>query len=343
MTIHQNKVLVTGATGILGRVIVLELLKRGKNVRATKRKSSDLEDVKNSFKYYVENPDDFFQKIEWIDTDFDDLDSLNLALKDVEEVYHCAAKVSFHPDKKREMYHTNIEGTKNLLYACEDSSVQKFCFVSSIAVLDGFNEDGEMDESSDFNSKLEHSAYAKSKHFSEMEVWRASAEGLNTVIINPGMIIGTGNWNHSSGELFRTFEKNGFIGIGGTSYVDVRDAAKIAVDLMEKNIFGERFIVISENVKYFDFGKIMRRKLGLKDQKILPMFVMNLGRMLNFLFGWLIPRLKMANKVNIEAITTFNKISNKKIREKLNYHFIPVSESIDFHLKNYLEDKMSGA
>ncbi len=332
-------ILVTGATGILGRVIALELLKRGKNVRATKRKSSDLDDVKNSFKYYVENPDEFFQKIEWIDVDFDDLDSLKAALNEVEEVYHCAAKVSFHPDKKREMYHTNIEGTKNLLYACEDSSVKKFCFVSSIAVLDGFNEDGEMDESSDFNSKLEHSAYAKSKHFSEMEVWRASAEGLNTVIINPGMIIGTGNWNHSSGEIFGTAERNSYIFTGGTSYVDVRDVAKIAVELMEKNVFGERFIVISENLKYFDFGKIVRGKLGLKDQKNLPLSVMNLGRMLNFIFGWLFPKLKMANKVNIEAISTFNKISNKKIREKLNYTFIPVAESIDFHLKNYLEDK----
>ena len=60
-------------------------------------------------------------------------------------------------------------------------------FVSSIAVLDGLNENGELDESSDFNPKIDHSAYAISKHFSEMEVWRASAEGLNTVIVNPGI------------------------------------------------------------------------------------------------------------------------------------------------------------
>ena len=72
-----------------------------------------------------------------------------------------------------------------MLYACEGSSVNKFCFISSIAVLDGFNESGELDEESDFKHALEHSAYAKSKHFSEMEVWRASAEGLNTVILLP--------------------------------------------------------------------------------------------------------------------------------------------------------------
>jgi nucleoside-diphosphate-sugar epimerase len=120
----------------------------------------------------------------------------------VDEVYHCAAKVSFHPKDEKEMYHTNINGTENLLYICEESAVKKFLHVSSVAVLDNFNEKGELDEDSDFNPKLEHSAYAISKHLSEMEAWRASAEGMNVVIINPGMIVGSGNWTQSSGELF---------------------------------------------------------------------------------------------------------------------------------------------
>lgn len=332
-------VLVTGATGILGRVIVLELLKRGKTVRAAKRPTSNLQEVRSSLRFYDENSDALFEKIEWKDVDFEDIDTLKSALQGVEEVYHCAAKVSFHPDKAKEMYQTNISGTTNLLYACENSTVEKFCHVSSIAVLDGFNESGELDEDSDYNPKLDHSGYAVSKHFSEMEVWRASAEGLNTVIVNPGMIIGTGNWNQSSGELFGTFEKSGFIGCGGTSYVDVRDVAKISVDLMDRNIFGERFILISENWKYADFGKAVRRKLGLKDQKILSKSILNWGIVLNNVFGWLIPKLKMANKVNVNSICEFNKISNKKILEKLGYTFIPVSKSIDFHLNNYLIDK----
>ena len=147
-------ILVTGATGILGRVIVLELLKRGKTVRATKRKSSNLEEVKSSFRFYAENPSEYFEKINWIDVDFDNLNSLEKALDGVEEVYHCAAKVSFHPKDEKKMYQTNIEGTKQLLFACQNSSVKKFLFVSSIAVLDGFNENGELDESSDFNSAL---------------------------------------------------------------------------------------------------------------------------------------------------------------------------------------------
>ena len=332
-------ILVTGATGILGRVIVLELLKRGKTVRAAKRKSSNLEEVKDSFRFYTENPTEFFNKIEWVNVDFEDIHSLQNALNGVEEVYHCAAKVSFHPKDKRKMYKTNIEGTKQLLYASENSSVKKFLFVSSIAVLDGFNENGELDESSDFNPKVDHSSYAISKHFSEMEVWRASAEGLNVAIVNPGLIIGSGNWKESSGTIFMEFDKNNYTFSGGTSYVDVRDVAKISIELMEKNAFGERFILVSENAKYEEVGNFIRQKLGKSPLKMLPQSVLKIGYYLNILFGWLISPLRMANKVNVQSVTEFNKISNKKIKEKLNYEFITVEESLAFHLENYKKDK----
>ena len=332
-------VLVTGATGILGRVIVLELLKRGKSVRATKRKDSNLNEVKDSFRFYGENPDEVFQKIEWVEVDFEDLESLKNALDGIEEVYHCAAKVSFHPKDKKQLYQTNISGTKQLLYACENAEVKKFLFVSSIAVLDGLNENGELDETSDFNPKVDHSSYAISKHFSEMEVWRASAEGLQTVVVNPGLIIGSGNWNSSSGTLFKELGEPSFTFSGGTSYVDVRDVAKISVELMEQNVFGERFILISENKKYQQVANFIKQKLGKPAVKIVPNGLLQIGVFLNALFGWMILSLRMANKTNVKSVTEFNKISNQKIKERLQYEFIPVEESLSFHLENYLSER----
>ena len=331
-------ILVTGATGILGRVIVLELLKQGKKVRATKRKSSNINDVKHSFQFYTENPEEFFNKIEWIDVDFDDIDSLKTALINVEEVYHCAAKVSFHPDDRKEMYHSNIVGTRNLLFDCENSSVKKFCFVSSVAVLDGTDENGKVTEDSNFNPKLHHSKYAKSKHFSEMEVWRASAEGLKTLIINPGVIIGSGNWQSSSGEIFGTFEKFPYAMSGSSNYVDVRDVANIAIALMERNIFGERFLIISENKKLVEVANLIRQQLGKSQAKVLPKWILNVGYVFNLLLGWLIPPLRLLNRINIQAVTSHHLLSNNKIKERLDYQFIPITESIDFHLKNYIKD-----
>ncbi len=105
-------VLVTGATGILGRVIVLELLRRGKAVRAAKRTTSNLQEVRESLRFYTENSDEVFAKIEWVDVDFNDLFGLEQVLEGITEVYHCAATVSFDPNLSKQMFKTNIDGTK---------------------------------------------------------------------------------------------------------------------------------------------------------------------------------------------------------------------------------------
>ncbi|QDP85928.1 NAD-dependent epimerase/dehydratase family protein [Chryseobacterium sp. SNU WT5] len=331
-------VLVTGATGILGRVIVLELLKQGKEVRVTKRPSSDIQEVLKSYRFYTDQPEMFFNKINWVDVDFEDSDSIDAALRQVTEVYHCAAHVSFHPDDRRSMYHTNIEGTRQLLFSSQNSAVQKFCFISSTAVLDGMNEKGEISEDSDYNSKVNHSPYARSKHFAEMEVWRASAEGLNTIILNPGVIIGSGNWYSSSGEIFHAFSKYPYAMSGSTAYVDVRDVGKIAISLMEKNRFGERYVLISESKKILEVANFVRGKLGKSKAKVISKNFLTIGYGLHILFGWLIPPLRMLNKVNLETVTSHPVISNQKIRQELDYQFIPVFESLDFHLKNYISD-----
>ena len=328
-------VLVTGATGILGRVLVLELLKQGKTVRATKREMSNLQEVKKSWDFYTSQTDEYFKKIEWVEVDFEDLDSLRIALEGIEEVYHCSAKVSFYPKDEAEMFKTNIEGTKNLLYIVEEKSVKKFLFVSSIAVFDKINEKGKIDEESEFDEKKQNSAYALSKYLSEMEVWRAYAEGINTIIINPGVIIGSGNWGKSSGDLFPSFEKSPFSFSGGTAYVDVRDVAKIAVILMEKEKFGERYTIISENKKYKEVADKIRQFLGKNESVILPKFWLNLGYGLNLALGWLFPHLRIISKKNIKMLTEFTPISNKKIIKELNFQFISVKDSLDFHLKNY--------
>jgi len=334
-------VLVTGATGILGRVIILKLVEKGFKVIATKRLSSDLEDVRKSFFYYTKDKDlseKYFNEIHWIDLDLSDIDLISEALEGVKEVYHCAGMVDFNPKNIDEIYTVNTTFTKNLLYACENSTVEKFCFISSIAVLDKFNENGELDESSDFDVNLDHSHYSKSKYLAEMEVWRASAEGLKTIIINPGIILGSGNWNASSGRIFDVFSKNKYTFSGGSSYVDVRDVADISVRLMKEYIFSERFIAISENITYKDFSNIIRNKLSLSTSKIISDKILNYIKYLNIL-GFIFPKLKLLSKSNIESITSNKKVSNKKVKNILDYEFIPISESIDFHLKNYLNYK----
>lgn len=331
-------VLVTGATGILGSMIVLQLLQKGVEVLAAKRPNSDIGAVLHTFSLYTDQAQELFDKIQWTDLDLGDILGLQNVLENVTEVFHCAAMVSMNPYYKKEMYETNIVGTKNILYACENSSVQKFCFISSVATLDGLNANGEYDEESHYKSSLPHSAYAKSKHFAEMEVWRAGAEGLNIVIVLPAIILASGTRNSSSGVLFKSLEKNKFTFSGGANYVDVRDVSKMCIELMEKNIFNERFIAVSGTETYYNFSNKVRTKMGKSKPKILPDALLNFSRVFS-VFGFLIPALKMLNKANIEAVTTNHGMSNEKIKSALHFDFIPITESIDFHLNNYFKDK----
>lgn len=332
-------VLVTGATGILGRVIVLELLKKDRTVRACKRKSSDLEEVKRSLSYYTENADILFDKIEWVDISLDDKKTLQQALQGIKEVYHCAAKVSYDPDDREKVERVNVKGTQNLLECCKNSGISKFLYISSAVIFKKEGKAKPVDEHSPIISDTNNTIYAISKCKADAAVCRAFQEGLNTIIINPGMIIGSGNWNKSSGEFLQNFIKGFYTFSGQTGCVDVRDVASVAIALMDKNVFGERFLIASENIKYKELSDIIAEKLHKRKPFVLPKIFLNTGKFLNILLGGLVPKLRMLTTQNIEFLTSSQNISNKKVATLLKYHFIPVRESLLFYIDNFLSEK----
>src|SRR5699024_9708683 len=96
-----------------------------------------------------------------------------------------------------------------------------------------------------------HSAYALTKFGAEMEVWRGSQEGLDVVLVNPGIIIGAGHWNSGSGLLFKKIANGlNFYPPKTTGFVSVEDTAKTMVKLMQSPIKNESFIIVSENLDF---------------------------------------------------------------------------------------------
>ena len=116
--------LITGATGFLGSYLAKLLLNKGEKVRAIKRKTSDLSLLGN-----------FASQIEWIEGDVLDIPSLEQAMKNVTQVYHCAASISFIPREIDHMMKVNVEGTANVVNAALHSGVKKFLHVSSVAAF----------------------------------------------------------------------------------------------------------------------------------------------------------------------------------------------------------------
>jgi dihydroflavonol-4-reductase len=231
----KKNIFITGATGLLGSHLIKELVNSNLNIKALYR-------TQIPFTY---------SNVEWIQGDLFDTILLDETLADVDEVYHCAAKVSFNPKNKRELFKTNIEGTANIVNACLNANVKKLLHVSSVSALGRIRENTVINETMQWTEETNNSVYGESKYLAEMEVWRGIAEGLNAVIINPTIILGAADWNNGSSELFKTIYKEfPYYTEGVTGFVDVNDVVKIMIELMNSDIFSERFIVNAENISY---------------------------------------------------------------------------------------------
>jgi dihydroflavonol-4-reductase len=333
-------IFVTGGTGLLGSHILLELVISVKKVRALKRRESSIANTENTFGYYSENAEELFQKIEWVDGDVCDIYSLLVGMNDCDQVIHAAAIVDFNPNQRDEILKINIEGTTNVVNACLETKIKKFCYISSIAAL-GKNIDGtEITEITVWKQTPDVSNYSVSKHFSEREVWRGIEEGLNAVIVNPSVIIGPGNWTGLSGNfLVKAFKGLKYYTEGMTGFVDVRDVAKISVQLLESEIKSERFILNSENRTFKEFYDIANPPFGKKKpSKKATIFLAEIFWRLEKIRSVISHSNPLLTKETARAAFEKRKYSNQKIKSFLNCNFLPVDESIRHTAKMFLKD-----
>ena len=130
----MNVAFVTGATGLVGTFLLYDLLQKGYRVKALKRSQSNVKQIMKTFGFYSTDAETIFQKIEWIDGDLLDFQSMSDAIDGCTQVYHAAAIVSFNRKDRAEMMHINVGGTTNIVNVCLEKKIA-LCFVSSIAAL----------------------------------------------------------------------------------------------------------------------------------------------------------------------------------------------------------------
>ena len=319
-------ILVTGATGLVGSHLVLHLLEQDQTVKALFRNENGKQKVKTVFEYY--NKQELFDKIHWCQADILDILSLEVAFQDVNYVYHCAALISFDPKEEENLRKINIEGTQNIVSYCIDFKIKKLCYVSSIAALgDLAPHENIITEECEWNPEMQHSDYAISKYGAEMEVWRAQQEGLDVVVINPGVILGPFFWAEGSGEIYAKV-KNGlpFYTKGSTGFISVNDVVKILFLLMESNIVNEKFILISENKTYQEVLFAIAEKLQVKKPKL---YAGKLLTSITWRVDWFASTFfgkkrtlthDLANSLHSKDI-----YSNEKIIKQLDYKFIEIN------------------
>lgn len=263
-------IFITGATGLVGSEIAYRLLQRGEKVVALKREHSDTSLIK---KHFLSNNESVspLQNLTWTVGDLLDVCFLEEALGGIHTVIHSAALVSFHSGDRAAMNKINIEGTANLVNAALNAGVKKFGYVSSTAAI-GKGKPGNTDavtEETKWFSGDSTSNYAISKHYAEREVWRGLEEGLEVYMVNPGIVVGPGRWDQSSAKTFSTvYDGLKFYTPGSNGFVDVRDVARVLLDIMDKNLSAKRYLLIGENMSFKRYFELVSTALDKKPPHI---------------------------------------------------------------------------
>lgn len=300
MTTKDKKILVTGATGMVGSHLAKELIKLGYQVRATYRQN---------------HPE--IVGVEWMQADILDVVALEDAMQDIDIVFHCAAQVSFDPSNANSLYKNNVEGTANVVNAALDAKIEKFIYVSSVAAI-GASADNIISENAPWQQNEIHNDYAKTKHAAEIELRRGELEGLSVYIVNPSIILGCGDWNGGSTELFKKiYQGFPYYTEGIHGFVDVQDVVSVMLSFLEEKneqLNGQRFLLNGENVSYKYLFDLIADGFGVlkPHKKVSPLLAAIVWR-LSYLKGKLTGKPSMLTKNSAKIAQSDIQYDNSKI------------------------------
>lgn len=312
---------ITGASGLLGGNLAIELLKQGHRVRATRRGGSQVAHLAE-------------HAIEWVPADLSDPAALTAAFRGADVAFHCAAQVSIRRQVTPEMTAANVDGTRHVIQAVRAAGVPRLVHCSTVAAI-GLSEDGRpCDETARFNF-AEHrmeDAYVTTKHQAEQVVQQAAAQGLDAVIANPTYMLGPCDARPSSGRLILAVARREVPATtsGLNNFVDVRDVARGMILCWHKGRRGERYILGQQTRSYQDIMLLIAREAGVAP----PRF--RAPRPLGQLLGWagdlqqrLTGREPLVNSVTIgwSYCETFQ-FTSEKARRELGYAAGPIEPAI---------------
>lgn len=244
--------LVTGAAGFLGSHIARQLVSRGDDVRVLLRPSSHNRAISDL-------------PLEYVTGDLRDPTSLERAVKSVKRVFHVAADYRLWARRSREIYDSNVGGTRNLLEAARRANVQQFIYTSTVATV-AVDRLELPNEATD--TKLEEMVghYKRSKWLAEQDVLKEARQGFPAMVAMPTTPVGPGDWKPTpTGKIILDFLNGRMPGYveTGLNFVDVEDCAAGHLLVAEKGQPGERYLLGSENLSLKQLLDLLAEITGL--------------------------------------------------------------------------------
>ena len=227
------KTLVTGATGFLGSHVARQLVERGEEVRVLARASSDVRALEGL-------------GAERVTGDLRDAASLESALAGVTRIYHVEADYRLWARDSREIYESNVNGTRNLLDGARRAGIEKFIYTSTVATIAVPHHAELPNEATQASIGEMIGHYKRSKFMAEQCVLQAAEQGMPVVIVNPTTPVGPGDWKPTpTGKIIVDFMNGRMPGYvdTGLNFVPVEDCARGHLLAAERGRIGERYIL----------------------------------------------------------------------------------------------------
>ncbi len=312
-------ILVTGATGHIGNVLLRKLTSYEMDVRVITLPGDDLTPIAGL-------------DLDIVEADITDFDSINRAFNNVTHVFHLAGIISIMPGQDELLYKVNVEGTRNVVQACLENDVKRLIYTSSVHALVEPPHGTPIDESCSYEPEYSRGGYDRTKAQASLEVLEGVKKGLNAVIVCPSGIIGPCDYNISQmGQMILNYTNGNLKAYidGAYDFVDVRDVAQGLILACKNGRTGESYILSGEKITVNELLDTLEELTLIKRPWLkMPLWVARAAGKITPLYYSNRKAKPLFTSYSAEVLVSNCDISKEKAKNELKFAPRPIKESI---------------
>jgi dihydroflavonol-4-reductase len=325
-------VIVTGATGHIGNVLVRELLAAGRVVRALVLPDDDKRPLAGL-------------NVEIVYGDITDPESLKSAFAGAELVFHLGGIVTIMPGMAGILERVNVGGMRNVIAACRAAGVRRLVYTSSIHAIAEPPHGTVIDESQPFDPDRVLGDYARSKARATLLLLdEVRKGGLDAVICCPTGVIGPYDYGISNiGQLILDFASGHLKSYvsGAYDFVDVRDVAHGLILAADKGQAGRHYIFSGAQVQVPELMAELAHDIGYPAPTYrIPTMIARAAGILASVYYRLLRRKPVFTAYSIDVLRSNSLVSSERAREELGFTSRPWQESIRDHVEWFRSEGM---
>lgn len=328
------KVLLLGATGLLGHNVLISLLMRGHDVVALVRNSARLQKP-HLVEEAIQQGRLRIEEDKTSNQTRDKVHSMSVLLQSArgcDSIIDCAGITDMSVLHFKDYLPVNVGLCDSLLQVMETLEIRKLVYVSTANTIGYGSVDKPGHETIDIQYPFTESWYAQSKLLAEEKLVTAARNNPHShiVIVNPGFMVGPYDTKPSSGALLVAGYRHRFMASprGGKSFIHVHDVAEATVNALTMGRSGERYLLTGENMSLKDFYQLQARVCNYRQSVlVLPNWlVLVAGRLGDLLRGFHI-RTQLSSR-NVRQLLVLEYYTNAKASDELQMPHTDIAQSI---------------